>query len=109
MTHLEASAALEPILLSLLGGKYSSLTIGFNADHTANYRTAAQWADDFSCYSGTKEDRIDWPSDDERLKAIAANSVWTIQWYPQTPVGFTCVGASTLAGAIALAIEMGLE
>jgi hypothetical protein len=27
-------------------------------------------------------------SEKERLKAVEANSVWKLQWYPDTPVGF---------------------
>jgi hypothetical protein len=54
---------------------------------------------------GNTEERIQWASEDERLKAIAENSVWTIQWYPTTPVGFCCVGASTFEAAARAALE----
>jgi hypothetical protein len=48
---------------------------------------------------GADNERITWSSDEERLKAIRENSVWTIQWCPETPVGFCCVGASTFEAA----------
>jgi len=35
-------------------------------------------------------------SDQEWEKAVATDSVWTLQWYPDTPVGFYIVSASTL-------------
>jgi hypothetical protein len=38
----------------------------------------------------------DWVSEYERLKAIQTDSVWTIQWYPNTPIGFIKMNASTL-------------
>lgn len=39
---------------------------------------------------------IDWVSEEQRLKAIAENSVWSLQWYPDTPVGFYKVLACDL-------------
>ena len=38
----------------------------------------------------------DFVSEKERLKAIEANSVWKLQWYPDTPIGFYIACASTL-------------
>ena len=81
-------------LLKLLNGEYSSLIIGFNTDHSINYADAQRWHDEWGKYGGDK-DTIDWPSEEERMKAIKENSVWTIKWYPETPIGFCCVGAST--------------
>jgi hypothetical protein len=92
-------------LLKLLHGKYSSLTIGFNDDHACNYADAQRWHDEWGQYGGgADQDRIDWPCEDERLKAIRENSVWTIQWYPETPNGFHCVGASTFEAAAKYAL-----
>lgn len=99
---------LEGNLLTLLAGEYSSLTISFNEEHACNYTTAQGFADDYGMYSGDSKDSISWVSEDERIKALAANSVWTIQWYPHTPAGFHCVGASTLRAALdGVAILMG--
>lgn len=93
-------------LLALLKGKYSSLTIGFNDDHACNYATAQEWHDEYGMYHGHGRNncRIAWASEDERMKAIEGNAVWTIQWYPVTPVGFCCVGASTFEAALAFAL-----
>ena len=37
-----------------------------------------------------------WVSEDERLKAIATDSVWTLQWWPNTPNHSWKINASTL-------------
>lgn len=49
----------------------------------------------FSTYS-----RDDFPDEAEIAKAIATDSVWMIQWYPDTPVGFCRSCASTLSRAL---------
>lgn len=92
-------------LIRLLKGKYSSLTIGFNDEHAANYVEAQGWHDEYGFYQGDRNDRITWVSEDERKKAITNNTVWTIQWYPETPVGFSCVGASTFEAAAQFALS----
>jgi hypothetical protein len=34
-------------------------------------------------------------------RAIATDELWTMQWYPETPVGFCVLHASTLAALLA--------
>lgn len=87
---------LEAELRGLLHGEYSSLSIGFNDDHAPNYEKASEWRD-----YRDPEDRIDWVSKEEREKALVENSVWTCQWYPNGPVGFNCIGASSLSALLA--------
>lgn len=95
-------AELETELRSLLNGEHASLTIGFNDDHACQYVTAQEYHDKWGEYGGGADmQRIDWVSEEERLKAIRENSVWTCQWYPNTPVGFYCLGASSLPALIA--------
>ena len=38
----------------------------------------------------------DFISEEEWHKAVAEDSVWVLHWYPNTPVGFTRIAASTL-------------
>lgn len=61
-------------------------------DHKSVYETVEQWeatnAGDGNLY--------DWVSDGQRQKAIATNEVWTLQWYPKTPVGFCALAAADL-------------
>lgn len=41
----------------------------------------------------------------EIQECIQNNSIWEIQWYPRTPIGFNHVFASTLEKALSLANE----
>lgn len=84
-------AALQP---ALLRGEFSSLTISFN-DFACNYvdaRTAVE--------EGIVPDD-GWVSDAERERALERNSIWEVQWYPDTPVGFNVVRASSIEAAVA--------
>lgn len=68
------------------------LTVEFNA-HAIYYETAEQWiAEQESTADGCW---FTWVSPDERARAIATDSVWTCQWYPNTPVGFNALAASS--------------
>lgn len=60
--------------------------------HRCNYETVAQWSE--------RAGYSDWVSDEERDKAIAQDSFWTLQWYPLTPIGFCCVAAATLSACL---------
>jgi hypothetical protein len=69
--------------------KYSlSLTHNQPRDY---HETVKEYLDD-----DINSDRIEWVSEEEKQKAIATNEIWEIQWYPDTPIGFYCVAASTL-------------
>lgn len=41
-------------------------------------------------------DATDFISPEEYIKAIDDNSVWVLHWYPETPVGFNLLAASSL-------------
>ncbi len=92
---MESIAQLEAQLRSLLRGQFSSLTISFN-DHAVNYTDAASAIGILDMM-----DHGEWVSEDEKRRAIETNSVWQIQWYPETPVGFNCLIASSLEVLIA--------
>lgn len=79
---------METMLLSLLKGEHSSLSIGFNDSHASSYLKPEddEWL----------EDDEDWVSPDEKVKAFKDNTVWTAQWYPNTPIGFNKLHASSL-------------
>lgn len=74
----------------------ASFSITHN-EHKSNYQTAEDYARDRAG---------DWVSEEERAKAIAEDSIWEIQWYPNTPVGCYIVAASTLSAALAGAMEV---
>lgn len=37
-----------------------------------------------------------WVSPEQRQKAIDTNECWTLQWYPETPIGFHILSAADL-------------
>ena len=41
-------------------------------------------------------DSEDFISQEEWHEAVAKDSVWVLHWYPETPIGFTRIAASTL-------------
>jgi hypothetical protein len=41
-------------------------------------------------------DAKDFVSPEEYIKAIDENSVWQLQWFPDTPIGFHIICASSL-------------
>ena len=65
-----------------------TMTICHN-DHKSVYETAERWLLDMGDWG-------DWESDEAKQRAIAADSIWSIQWYPETPVGFIALFAPTL-------------
>ncbi len=87
-------------LTTLCKGEYSSLHIDLN-DHHSSYQSAAQAIEE-NDHGWFDEDRF--PSPQERQRCIDTDTIWHIQWYPDTPVGFYSVKASTLLDAINAAL-----
>lgn len=59
-------------------------------DHKNQYQTADEWT-----RTNEVDQYADWISESERVKAVEEDSIWTLQWYPNSPVGFCCVAASS--------------
>lgn len=99
---MDAVERVETLLRELLKGEHSSLTIGFNDLHACNYQTARQWSEEMGDMDGsqTYNDLRDWVSPEEREKALATNSVWSLHWYPNTPIGFNELLASSFSALI---------
>lgn len=89
---------IEEKLKSLLKGEFSSLSIEYN-DHASCYVTAREADEHGELEYGT------WVSDDEKAKALESNSVWRLQYYPDTPVGSYVILASTLEACMKCAFE----
>ena len=86
----------------LRGNRFNSLHITHN-DHRSNYCTAKEWIEDYS---------HDWFSDEpehEVDKMKAADSIWCVQIYPSTPIGFIAVNRAGLDDAIDAAILSATE
>ncbi|MBB3386024.1 MULTISPECIES: hypothetical protein [unclassified Rhizobium] len=95
----ETTIALEQLPAKLLRGEHTCFHLTFNDEHSINYETAAEY------FSGNPDWDRGWISPEEREKAITTNSVWTLQWYPETPIGFHIVRASSAAAVIAAALK----
>jgi hypothetical protein len=65
-------------------------------EHRNYYETVEQYIED----NGLADS---FESEDEMRKAIKDDSLWVLQWYPVTPVGFNRVAASTLYDVMRLA------
>ncbi len=63
-------------------------------EHRDYYQSVEEWARDNG--EGTGNCFFEWVSDAERAAAVAGDSVWMLHWYPDTPVGFNCIAASSL-------------
>lgn len=61
-------------------------------EHKNYYQTVEEW-----CRDNEGDGCVfEWVSPAERAAAIRNDSVWVLQWYPDTPVGFCALAASTL-------------
>lgn len=61
--------------------------------HKDVYETAAQRIDDGDDYYSNPGN---WVSLEQRQLAIDTNSIWTVHWYPDTPIGFHFMHAAEL-------------
>jgi hypothetical protein len=85
---------LEIALLGLLKGQHSNLTISYNDENGPNYMTVREYVEQ------GMSDQQEWLSEAERQRAMELNQMWTLQWYPNTPVGFHWLSASSLPALI---------
>lgn len=58
-------------------------------EHKTVYETVEQ-------FLGNRFGEVDFVSPEERAKAIETNELWELHWYPNTPVGFYEICASSL-------------
>ena len=66
-------------------------------DHKTVYMSAEPWI---------SENLEDWRDNASRQCAIEADEIWTLQWYPATPIGFYTASAPTLEECITWALEI---
>ncbi len=62
--------------------KCNSFTLARDDNHACNYVTAKQWIEEFSAEDFTRVD----PVEVQRMKDT--NTIWSLQIYPHTPIGF---------------------
>ena len=71
-------------------------------EHLNYHETAEQYLSDAASRSAS----ANWKDDESKQRAIQANEIWELQWYPRTPVASYCVAAPTLQEVLSLAIEV---
>lgn len=75
----------------------NSLHLSRDGDHACNYMTASDWIDNNSNW-------YDEVPEEELQRMRESNTIWALQIYPHTPVGFNWWHGATLDAAIDAAI-----
>lgn len=57
-------------------------------EHRNYYLSAADWIREHDLY--------EFASDEAKQRAIATDEIWTLHWYPETPISFNAIAAPTL-------------
>lgn len=70
--------------------------------HKNSYQSIIEWIEDDK---ENGQEFYAWKNEEQKQRAIDANEVWTLQWYPETPVGFHAVAAPTLEELLEFANE----
>ena len=76
-------------------------------EHRDYYESAEEWIADQTCDDGGS--RMGWENEEAKARAIATDEVWTLHWYPDTPIGFFEVAAPTLEELLAYAEKVEKE
>lgn len=92
------SKALE-LALWLSRLKANSIHLGMNDEHACNYMTAEQWIDE-ALQSEHDGDEFRECSPEELQAMKDTNTIWSLQIYKDTPVGFYRWVAPTMLGVI---------
>lgn len=71
-----------------------SMTLTHN-EHRIYYEDPAQWIEDNKW--------AQWKDQESKDRAIKTNSIWTIQWFPVTPIGSYAFAAPTCDEVLAMA------
>ena len=88
----------------LIGIKCNSFSLSKNDDHLPNYLTAKDWIEkyEFDDFKDVDQSEI--------IKMIDSNTIWKLQIYPDTPIGFYMYYGATCEYVIKqAAIESGGE
>lgn len=70
-------------------------------EHKSVYHTVRQAIDDGDW--GTEDDC--WISPEQKQLAIDTDEMWTLQWYPDTPIGFYVMSAADLGALLEAALN----
>lgn len=82
----------------------AGLTLEHNP-HKGGYTPLTEWLSNHDMLPRIDKTSFADISDEERQKCIDEDNIWVLQWYPNTPVSFYAVAASTLEGVLKAAAE----
>lgn len=77
----------------------AGLTLTHN-EHLGNYQTVEEFLS-----IGNYCEGLEWKNKEQREMAIKYNELWTLNWYPDTPVGSYSIAAPTLEKLLEFANE----
>ncbi|YCH23143.1 hypothetical protein M1D96_06460 [Pseudomonas sp. D1-3] len=81
--------------------KFPAHKCGLYLEHNANrdyYESVEQYLED-------QGERFQFSSQESRSRCIESGEIWTLQWYPNTPIGSISVAAPTLEELLEFANE----
>lgn len=73
--------------------KPNSYTLSYNDGHKPNYMSVEEWI-------ASSHGMYDEITDETRQKMIDTDTIWTLQIYPNTPIGFNWYHGATMNEAI---------
>jgi len=68
------------------------------------YQTVAQYLKEID---DREMNGPDWKSEQHKQRAIDTNEIWTLHWYPETPISFYHIAAPTFQELLEFAKEYG--
>lgn len=74
---------------------------GFFLQHN-EHKNYYEPLDEWLCKSNHIDERA-WVSEEQKQKALTTDSLWVMQWYPETPVGSCILAAADLDALLAAA------
>jgi hypothetical protein len=72
--------------------------------HKNCYQTVEEWI----AFCHKNDERI-FKNESAKQRCISTNEIWTMSWYPDTPVGFYIVAAPTFVELLEFALETDKE
>ncbi len=95
----------EPIINIIMRNRNRGMNFPFHKcglylthnEHKDYYQKVEDWI---------KEVDYDWKDEESKMRAIYNDEVWTLHWYPDTPIGSYAVAAPTLEELLEQANEV---
>jgi len=93
-------------MASLFPAHQGTLSLVHN-DHKNEEQTVSEWLE--SMDSDGQSDFYEWVSDEQKQKAIASDTMWTLQWSPNDPESYYAMAAADLDALLTAARSAEIE